>query len=183
MQDRPSSGGRNPSSEGVQRDLLPIIEGTTISTKVGDINTTNILFICAGAFSFSKPTDLMPELLGRLPNRISLKPLNRGDFRKILTEVENGLIFQYQKLLETEGISLEFTPEAIDLICSMSEEINLTTENIGARRLLSVIEKVLEEIGFQGPDSQQRSYVIDPEYIRHEAKALMGQQDLRRYML
>ena len=125
----------------------------------------------------------MPELLGRLPNRISLKPLNRHEFRKILTEVEFGLIHQYQKLLSTEGISLEFTPDALDLICEMSEEINLTTENIGARRLLSVIEKILEEIGFQGPDSLQKSYVIDPEYIRQEARGLLAKQDLRRYLL
>ena len=110
--------GRNPSSEGVQRDLLPLIEGTTISTKYGDVNTTNILFICAGAFSTTKPTDMMPELLGRLPNRINLQSLTRKDFKKILTEVENNLIFQYQKLMETEGISMKFTDDAIDLICS-----------------------------------------------------------------
>jgi ATP-dependent HslUV protease ATP-binding subunit HslU len=183
MQDRPSTGGRNPSSEGVQRDLLPIIEGTTISTKAGDINTTNILFICAGAFSFSKPTDLMPELLGRLPNRISLRSLNRHDFRKILSEVENGLIFQYQQLLSTEGISVEFTADALDMICVMSEEINLTTENIGARRLLSVLEKILEEIGFQGPDNKQKTFVIDTDYIQQEAKNLLAKQDLRRYLL
>ena len=115
-----ATNGRNPSSEGVQRDLLPLIEGTTISTKYGDINTTNILFICAGAFSSSKPSDMMPELLGRLPNRIALQPLTKSDFRKILTQVENNLLIQYQKLLETEGISLKFTDDAVDLICSSS---------------------------------------------------------------
>lgn len=113
-----ATAGRNPSSEGVQRDLLPLIEGTTISTKHGDVNTTNILFICAGAFSSTKPSDMMPELLGRLPNRINLQPLTRADFKKILTEVENNLLVQYAKLLETEGIKLTFTEEAIDIICS-----------------------------------------------------------------
>lgn len=154
-----------------------------MNTKSGDINTTNILFICAGAFSSVKPTDLMPELLGRLPNRITLSSLTRKEFRRILTEVDNNLILQYQKLLETEGITLDFTPEAIDLICSISEDINLSTENLGARRLLSVIEKITENISFLGPDSPQKHYVIDKELIYQEMKEYVQKIDYKRSML
>ena len=187
-QDR-QGGGRNPSSEGVQRDLLPLIEGTTVSTKHGDVNTTNILFICAGAFTISKPTDIMPELLGRLPNRIHLQPLSKKDFKKILTEVDNNLIIQYQKLLETEGIYMNFTEEAIDLICSssirllVSEEQNTSSENLGARRLPSVIEKITENIGYLGPDSEQKEYTIDKAFVMKELKDHFTKADLRRYML
>lgn len=182
-------GGRNPSSEGVQRDLLPLIEGTTITTKNGDVNTTNILFICAGAFSISKPTDIMPELLGRLPNRIQLQPLTKKDFKKILTGVENNLVFQYQKLMQTEGISLTFTDDAIDLICSsrifssVCEEQNLSTDNLGARRLPAVIEKITEKISFQGPDSSEKEYLINREFVLRELKDHFAKADLRRYML
>jgi len=175
--------GRSPSTEGVQRDLLPLIEGTTVSTKIGDISTENILFICAGAFSSVKETDLMPELLGRLPIRIKLQSLTRKEYKKILTEVDHSLLEQYTHLLKTENIDIEFAESGINLICQLSEELNLSNENLGARRLHSVIEKVLENILFLGSDNQQKHITIDEEFVQKELKDHFTKADLRRYLI
>src|SRR5208283_3630175 len=140
--------GADVSREGVQRDLLPLIEGTTVATKYGPVKTDHILFIASGAFHLAKPSDLLPELQGRLPIRVELKPLTREDLRRILTEPEASLIIQYKALMATEGVTLDFAPDAIDEIASLAEEINSNVENIGARRLHTVMERLLEEISF-----------------------------------
>ena len=175
--------GRSPSTEGVQRDLLPLIEGTSITTKLGEISTSNILFICAGAFSSVKETDLMPELLGRLPVRIKLQPLTRSDYKKILTEVDHNLLQQYRLLLKAEAIDIEFTESGIDSICRVSEELNLANENLGARRLHSVIEKVLENLSFLGSDSPHKHLIIDKDFVAQELKEHFAKTDLRRYLI
>ena len=158
-------------------------EGTTITTRFGDINTGHILFICAGAFSTASPSDLMPELLGRLPNRIELKALNRHDFKKVLKDVEYNLLMQQQNLLGTENIQIEFTESGIDYLCLAAEEINLATENIGARRLHSVIEKIVEDISFEGPDNETKSFSIDEDFIKLRLHETRRNADYSKYML
>ncbi|HEY6601273.1 MAG TPA: ATP-dependent protease ATPase subunit HslU, partial [Xanthobacteraceae bacterium] len=157
--------GADVSREGVQRDLLPLIEGTTVSTKHGTVKTDHILFIASGAFHLSKPSDLLPELQGRLPIRVELAPLTRDDFRRILTETEASLIKQYIALLATEGVKLEFTPDAIDAIADVAVAVNSSVENIGARRLQTVMERVLDEISFAAPDHSGDTVAIDAAYV------------------
>jgi len=176
--------GADVSREGVQRDLLPLIEGTTVPTKHGPVKTDHILFIASGAFHLAKPSDLLPELQGRLPIRVELKPLTRDDFRRILTEPEASLIKQYKALIETEGVTLDFTPDAIDEIASLAEEINTSVENIGARRLHTVLEKLLEEVSFTASDQPKGSIVaIDRNYVNSRVAPLARNADLSRFIL
>jgi len=178
-------GGRGPdvSREGVQRDILPIVEGTTVSTRYGMVRTDHILFIAAGAFHVSKPSDMIPELQGRFPIRVELKSLDVDDFIRILTEPKNALIKQYVALMETEGIKLKFTDDAVAEIARIAMEINQDTENIGARRLHTIMEKLLEEISFEGPDMKKKSVKIDPEFVRKQLAEIAKDQDLSRYIL
>src|SRR3954469_20134879 len=176
--------GADVSREGVQRDLLPLIEGTTVATKHGTIKTDHILFIASGAFHLAKPSDLLPELQGRLPIRVELKALDRADLRRILTEPEASLIKQYRALLATEGVQLEFGDDAIDEIALLAEQINATVENIGARRLHTVMERLLEEISFNASDQPEGSVVvIDAAYVRERVGALAQNADLSRFIL
>ena len=172
------------SREGVQRDLLPLIEGTTVSTKHGMVKTDHILFIASGAFHLSKPSDLLPELQGRLPIRVELKALDRSDFRRILIEPEASLIKQYKALLATEGVTLEFEDAAIDEIALLAEEINAAIENIGARRLHTILERLLEEISFTASDRPEGTLVaIDRAYVRDRVGALAQNADLSKFIL
>jgi ATP-dependent HslUV protease ATP-binding subunit HslU len=180
---RESGRGPDVSREGVQRDLLPIIEGTTVNTRFGLVRTDHILFIGAGAFHVSKPSDLIPELQGRFPIRVELTPLTRDDFVRILTEPENALIRQYEALLGTEGVRVEFTPDAVDEIADIAEKVNADAENIGARRLHTVVEKVMEDISFAAPDVAERSLRIDRNYVHDHLKDILVSQDLRRFIL
>ncbi len=175
--------GADVSREGVQRDLLPLIEGTTVATKHGSVRTDHILFICSGAFHLAKPSDLLPELQGRLPNRVELQALDRNDFRRILTEPENSLIIQYTALLKTEDITLEFREPAIDTLADLAAKINETVENIGARRLHTVMEKLLEEISFTAPDRSGETVVIDAEFVEERVGDLARKADLGRFIL
>ncbi len=175
--------GADVSREGVQRDLLPLIEGTTVSTKHGAVKTDHILFIASGAFHISKPSDLLPELQGRLPIRVELQPLTRDDFRRILTETEASLIKQYVALLATEGVTLEFTPDAVDALADMAVAVNASLENIGARRLQTVIERVLDEISFAAPDRAGETIKIDGAYVRERVADLAKNADLSRFIL
>jgi ATP-dependent HslUV protease ATP-binding subunit HslU len=175
--------GADVSREGVQRDLLPLIEGTTVSTKHGTVKTDHILFIASGAFHVSKPSDLLPELQGRLPIRVELKPLSRDDFRKILTEPEASLIKQTVALLATEGVELAFTDDAIDAIADIAVEVNSNVENIGARRLQTVMERVLDEISFAAPDRSGEAVKIDAAYVRGHIGDLAKNADLSRFIL
>ena len=175
--------GGDVSREGVQRDLLPLIEGTTVSTKHGAVKTDHVLFIASGAFHVSKPSDLLPELQGRLPIRVELKPLTRDDFRRILTEPEASLIKQTVALLGTEGVTLEFTPDAIDAIADIAVEVNSNVENIGARRLQTVMERVLDEISFAAPDRSGETVRIDAAYVREHIGDLARNADLSRFIL
>ncbi|MEZ5889291.1 MAG: ATP-dependent protease ATPase subunit HslU [Xanthobacteraceae bacterium] len=175
--------GADVSREGVQRDLLPLIEGTTVSTKHGTVKTDHILFIASGAFHLSKPSDLLPELQGRLPIRVELKPLTRDDFRRILTETEASLIKQYIALLATEGVTLEFTPDAIDAIADIAVQVNSTVENIGARRLQTVMERVLDDISFTAPDRSGETVKIDGGYVTSRVADLAKNADLSRFIL
>jgi len=175
--------GADVSREGVQRDLLPLIEGTTVSTKHGSVKTDHILFIASGAFHISKPSDLLPELQGRLPIRVELQPLTRDDFRRILTETEASLIKQYVALLATEGVSLEFTPDAVDALADMAVAVNASLENIGARRLQTVMERVLDEISFAAPDRTGETIKIDGAYVRERVADLAKNADLSRFIL
>jgi ATP-dependent HslUV protease ATP-binding subunit HslU len=175
--------GADVSREGVQRDLLPLIEGTTVATKHGSVKTDHILFIASGAFHVSKPSDLLPELQGRLPIRVELKPLSRDDFRKILTEPEASLIKQTVALLATEGVDLQFTEDAVDAIADIAVEVNSNVENIGARRLQTVMERVLDEISFTAPDRSGDSVKIDGEYVRGHIGDLAKNADLSRFIL
>ncbi|MGA8157554.1 MAG: ATP-dependent protease ATPase subunit HslU, partial [Rhodoplanes sp.] len=175
--------GADVSREGVQRDLLPLIEGTTVSTKHGTVKTDHILFIASGAFHLSKPSDLLPELQGRLPIRVELKPLTRDDFRRILTETEASLIKQYVALLATEGVTLEFLPDAIDAIADIAVQVNSTVENIGARRLQTVMERVLDEISFTAPDRSGEAVTIDGGYVTSRVADLAKNADLSRFIL
>jgi ATP-dependent HslUV protease ATP-binding subunit HslU len=175
--------GADVSREGVQRDLLPLIEGTTVSTKHGTVKTDHILFIASGAFHVSKPSDLLPELQGRLPIRVELKPLSRDDFRKILTEPEASLIKQTVALLATEGVELQFTDDAVDAIADIAVEVNSNVENIGARRLQTVMERVLDEISFAAPDRSGEAVKIDAAYVRGHIGDLAKNADLSRFIL
>ena len=178
-------GGRGPdvSREGVQRDILPIVEGTTVSTRYGMVRTDHILFIAAGAFHVSKPSDLIPELQGRFPIRVEMKPLTTADFIRILTEPKNALIKQYVALMETEGVKLHFTDDAIAEIAAVASRVNEDTENIGARRLHTIMEKVLEETSFEAPDLKKKTVKIDAAYVRKQLLEIVKDQDLSRYIL
>ena len=176
-------GGPDVSREGVQRDLLPIVEGTNVNTRYGMVKTDHILFIAAGAFHVSKPSDLIPELQGRFPIRVGLDSLTLDDFKRILTEPKNSLVKQYKALLETEGIELEFTDDSIDSLARYAVRVNEQTENIGARRLHTILEKVLDEISFLGPDLEPKQQVIDAEYVNSALSEIVKDQDLSRYVL
>jgi ATP-dependent HslUV protease ATP-binding subunit HslU len=180
---REGRAGADVSREGVQRDLLPLIEGTTVSTKHGAVKTDHILFIASGAFHLSKPSDLLPELQGRLPIRVELQPLTRDDFRRILTEPEASLIKQYVALLTTEGVTLEFTPDAVDAIADVAVLVNSSVENIGARRLQTVMERVLDEISFAAPDRSGETVRIDAAYVHKHIGDLAKNTDLSRFIL
>jgi ATP-dependent HslUV protease ATP-binding subunit HslU len=180
---RESTYGPDVSREGVQRDILPIVEGTTVTTKYGMIKTDHILFIAAGAFHTSKPADLIPELQGRFPIRVELDSLGREDLIRILTEPENALIKQYTALLETESVRLDFRENAIAEIAEMATLINERTENIGARRLYTMMEKLLDEISFEAPDWAGKNMVIDAKYVREKLKGFVEDEDLSRYIL
>src|SRR6516165_7779780 len=175
--------GADVSREGVQRDLLPLIEGTTVSTKHGAVKTDHILFIASGAFHLAKPSDLLPELQGRLPIRVELKPLTRDDFKRILTETEASLIKQSVALLATEGVTLDFTPDAIDALADMAVAVNSSLENIGARRLQTVMERVLDDISFVAPDRAGETVKIDGAYVRDRVADLAKNADLSRFIL
>jgi ATP-dependent HslUV protease ATP-binding subunit HslU len=175
--------GPDVSRQGVQRDLLPIVEGTTIHTKYGLINTDHILFIAAGAFHSAKPSDLMPELQGRFPIRVELNDLTRDDFVRILTEPQTALTRQYSELLKTEGIELSFAPDGIEVLADIAYQINCTTQNIGARRLQTVLERVLEDISFAASDAEQKQVVVDAAYVRARLGGILEREDLTRYIL
>jgi ATP-dependent HslUV protease ATP-binding subunit HslU len=180
---RESGHGPDVSREGVQRDILPIVEGTTVNTRYGMVRTDHILFIAAGAFHVSKPSDLIPELQGRFPIRVELESLTIEDFKRILTEPKNALIKQYQALMETEGIQLDFTTDAIDAIANFAARVNETTEDIGARRLHTIMEKLLDEISFEGPDLEPKAQNIDDAYVQRMLAETVKDQDLSRYIL
>jgi ATP-dependent HslUV protease ATP-binding subunit HslU len=178
-------GGHGPdvSREGVQRDILPIVEGTTVNTRYGMVRTDHILFIAAGAFHVSKPSDLIPELQGRFPIRVELQSLTMEDFVRILTEPKSSLVKQYTALLETEGVKLEFTPEALDEIAHFAFRVNESTENIGARRLHTIMERVLDELSFDAPEKKGHHVIIDADYVRKMLTDIVKDQDLSRYIL
>ncbi len=180
---RESGHGPDVSREGVQRDILPIVEGTTVNTKYGMVRTDHILFIAAGAFHVSKPSDLIPELQGRFPIRVELQPLTIEDFKRILTEPKNALLKQYKALMETEGINLEFATDAINAMAQFAFRVNETTEDIGARRLHTILEKVLDEISFEGPDLVEKNQTIDEEYVNRTLLDIVKNEDLSRYIL
>jgi ATP-dependent HslUV protease ATP-binding subunit HslU len=180
---RESGHGPDVSREGVQRDILPIGEGTTVNTRHGFVRTDHILFIAAGAFHVSKPSDLIPELQGRFPIRVELKPLTQQDFIRILKEPKNALIKQYTALLDTEGIKLTFADEAIEEIARVAAQVNQFTEDIGARRLHTIMEKLLEEVSFEGPDLKKKTVKIDVTYVRKQLADIVKDQDLSRYIL
>ncbi|CAA6604831.1 molecular chaperone and ATPase component of HslUV protease [Rhodospirillaceae bacterium LM-1] len=175
--------GSDVSREGVQRDLLPLIEGTTVSTKHGSVKTDHILFIASGAFHLAKPSDLLPELQGRLPIRVALKALDKDDFVRILTEPEASLIVQYKALMATEGVILDFTPEAIEELASLAAAINRSVENIGARRLHTVLEKLLEDISFSATDNSGACITIDPKLVQEKVAVLAENTDLSKFIL
>ncbi len=180
---RRDAGGADVSREGVQRDLLPLIEGATVSTKHGPVKTDHILFIASGAFHVSKPSDLLPELQGRLPIRVELTALTRDDFRQILTEPDNSLIRQYVALMGAEGVTLDFTDDGIDAIARLSAEINASVENIGARRLHTVLERVLDELSYEAPERSGETQVIDATYVETSIGDMVRDVDLSRYVL
>jgi ATP-dependent HslUV protease ATP-binding subunit HslU len=181
-----SEGGRigaDVSREGVQRDLLPLIEGTTVSTKYGPVKTDHILFIASGAFHAAKPSDLLPELQGRLPIRVELKPLTKEDFRRILVEPEASLIKQYVALMQTEGVTLHFTDDAVDALADIAVQVNSAVENIGARRLQTVMERVLDEISFDATDKSGQAVQIDAAYVQARIGDLARNADLSKFIL
>ena len=175
--------GGDVSREGVQRDLLPLIEGTTVSTKYGPIKTDHILFIASGAFQLAKPSDLLPELQGRLPIRVELKALSEEDFKRILKEPDNSLIKQYVALLKTENVDLKFTDDGIDLLAKISAEVNASIENIGARRLHTLLEKVLDDISFTASDKSGETITVDKNYIQNNLGELAKDTDLSKFIL
>ena len=180
---RESGHGPDVSREGVQRDILPIIEGTTVNTRYGMIRTDHILFIAAGAFHVTKPSDLIPELQGRLPIRVELQSLKEEDFVRILTEPKNALIKQYVALLETEGVKLNITEDAVEAIAKFATSVNEQTENIGARRLHTILEKVLDELSFEAPDLKKKTVKVDAAYVNKQLIDIVKNQDLSRYIL
>ncbi len=180
---RESGHGPDVSREGVQRDILPIVEGTTVNTRHGFVRTDHILFVAAGAFHVSKPSDLIPELQGRFPIRVELKSLSQQDFIRILREPKNALVKQYTALLETEGIKLAFTEDAIQEIASFAAQVNEISENIGARRLHTIMEKLLEDISFDGPDLKKKNVKIDAPYVHKQLAGIVKDQDLSKYIL
>jgi ATP-dependent HslUV protease ATP-binding subunit HslU len=175
--------GADVSREGVQRDLLPLIEGTTVGTKYGPVKTDHILFIASGAFHIAKPSDLLPELQGRLPIRVELRALTRDDFRRILTEPKACLIKQYVALMQTEGVELEFTPDSIEAIADVAVEVNTAVENIGARRLMTVMERILDNISFDAGDRAGEKVVIDAAYVEKHIGDLAKNADLSKFIL
>ena len=175
--------GPDVSREGVQRDLLPLVEGTTVSTKHGLVRTNHVLFIASGAFHISKPSDLIPELQGRFPIRVELQPLGVGEFVRILTEPKNALVGQYRALLLTEGIELEFTPDAVRAVAELAAQVNERSENIGARRLHTIMEKLLDTVSFEAPDMTERKVTIDHAYVHRMLADIVKDQDLSRYIL
>ncbi|MBX3428020.1 MAG: ATP-dependent protease ATPase subunit HslU [Hyphomonadaceae bacterium] len=177
------AGGGDVSREGVQRDLLPLIEGTIVTTKHGQIKTDHILFIASGAFHVSKPSDLLPELQGRLPIRVELQALTRDDFRRILTEPEASLVTQYRALLKTEGVSLDITDDAVEAIAGIAADVNSTVENIGARRLQTVMERLLDEISYSAPDRNGETVRVDADYVKSNVGNLAKNADLSRFIL
>jgi len=180
---RESGHGPDVSREGVQRDILPIVEGTTVNTRYGMVRTDHILFIAAGAFHVSKPSDLIPELQGRFPIRVELETLTIEDFKRILTEPRNALIKQYQAMMETEGVTINFSDDAIDAIANFAAQVNQQTEDIGARRLQTIMEKLLEEISFEGPDLEPKLQPIDGNYVKKMLSETVKDEDLSRYIL
>lgn len=180
---RSDARGADVSREGVQRDLLPLIEGTTVSTKHGPVNTDHILFIASGAFHVAKPSDLLPELQGRLPIRVELRPLTEADFIRILTETDNALTLQYKALMETEGVKVAFTEDGIAAIAKIAAEVNLSVENIGARRLYTVIERVFEKLSFVAPDKSGEDVKVNAAYVEQHLGDLTRNTDLSRYVL
>jgi len=180
---REGRGGADVSREGVQRDLLPLIEGTTVNTKHGPVKTDHILFIASGAFHISKPSDLLPELQGRLPIRVELKALTRDDLRRILTEPEASLIKQYVALLATEGVTLDFTEDAIDALADIAVSVNASVENIGARRLQTVMERVLDDVSFTATDRSGETVRIDAAFVQKHIGDLAKNTDLSRFIL
>lgn len=180
-----SDGGHGPdvSREGVQRDLLPIVEGSNVNTRYGMVKTDHILFIAAGAFSASKPSDLVPELQGRFPIRVELDSLGKEDFIRILTEPHNALIRQYVEMLATEGVKIQFRESAVSEIAEVAAVVNEKTENIGARRLYTIMETLLDEISFDAPDMAEKEVVIDAEYVRQKLMNIVEDEDLSRYIL
>ena len=180
---REKNMGPDVSREGVQRDLLPIVEGSTVNTKYGPVRTDHILFIAAGAFHVVKPADLIPELQGRFPIRVELEPLSKDDLVRILTEPRNALVKQYQALLETESVTLDFTREGIEAIAAIAAEVNDRTENIGARRLFTIMERLLEDVSFEAQELQEKKVVIDVSYVNDHLKEIVKDPDLSRYIL
>lgn len=178
-----SGGGVDVSREGVQRDILPIVEGSKVNTKYGVVDTTHVLFIAAGAFNVSKPSDLIPELQGRFPIRVELEALSAADFVRILTEPQNALVSQYTQLLGTEGVGLEFTPEAVEKLASIAEKANSRTENIGARRLHTVMERLLEEVSFDAPDMGGQKVVVTPDFVDRRFLGVFESEDLAKFIL
>ena len=179
----PSTHGPDVSRQGVQRDLLPVVEGTTVNTRYGPVRTDHILFIAAGAFHLSKPADLMPELQGRFPIRVELSDLKREDFLRILTEPKHALTKQYAELLGTEGVSLEYTADGIEALADIAFEVNRTTQNIGARRLHTILERVVEDVSFDGPDLKDKRVVIDGAYVRGRLANILEKEDLSKFIL
>ena len=180
---REGRNGVDVSREGVQRDILPIVEGSKVNTRHGVVDTTHVLFIAAGAFHMSKPSDLIPELQGRFPIRVELQQLSREDFERILTQPENALIKQYTALLGTEGVELEFTPEAIVRISEVANEVNSSTENIGARRLHTILEHILEEVSFHAPDAKGQKITVTDQYVDERLAGIIEDRDLTRFIL
>lgn len=178
-----NTGGHDVSREGVQRDILPIVEGSTVMTKYGAVKTDHILFIAAGAFHTSKPSDLIPELQGRFPIRVELKSLKKDDFKRILTEPQNALLKQYKALLGTEGIKLEFAEDAIDRLAQLACDVNAQNENIGARRLHTILEKLLEELSFEAPDMEEKDVLIDTDYVNNALQDIVVNHDLSQFIL
>jgi ATP-dependent HslUV protease ATP-binding subunit HslU len=181
----PEEGGRGPdvSRQGVQRDLLPIVEGTTVQTRYGSVKTDQVLFIAAGAFHRSKPSDLMPELQGRFPIRVELKDLTRNDFVRILTEPTSSMTKQYQSLLATDGVQVQFTQDGVEALADIAYKVNQSTQNIGARRLQTILERLLEDVSFAAPAEQEQLVIVDAAYVRRQLEEIMRDEDLTKFIL